>query len=242
MSHDLYAITALGLLDGQQRLETISRNAANASVPGYRRQVAASRSFAADLDKVDAGVLPAAVPPRARVDLRAGAIALSGRPLDLAIEGDGAYFALSDGTTTWLTRAGSFQVDNDGYLVGERGLKVQGTAGDLRVDGPDVEVTADGRLLRAGVAIGALQLFSPADAGALTAAGGTLLSAPASGIVPAATGVARIRQGALEGSNAGGAVDMVELLTLTRQYESLVRVTQGYDDLLGRTIQKLGEV
>ena len=29
MSHDLYAITALGLLDGQQRLETISRNAAN---------------------------------------------------------------------------------------------------------------------------------------------------------------------------------------------------------------------
>jgi flagellar basal body rod protein FlgG len=241
MSHDLYAITALGLLDGQQRLETISRNAANASVPGYRRQVAASRSFAADLEKVDAGVTPAPVAPQARVDLRAGAIALSGRPLDLAIEGGGAYFALSDGTTTWLTRAGSFQVNDDGYLVGERGLKVQGTAGDLRVDGPDVEVTADGRLLRAGVAIGALQLFSPADAAALTSAGGTLLSA-ATGVVQAATGAARIRQGALEGSNAGGAADMVELLTLTRQYESLVRVTQGYDDLLGRTIQKLGEV
>ena len=241
MSHDLYAITALGLLDGQQRLETISRNAANASVPGYRRQVATSRSFAADLEKVDAGAMSAAVPPQPRVDLRAGAIALSGRPLDLAIEGDGAYFALSDGTTTWLTRAGSFQVDNDGYLIGERGLKVQGTAGDLRVEGPDVEVTADGRLLRAGVAIGALQLFSPADAAALSSAGGTLLHA-ASGVVPTATGVARIRQGALEGSNAGGAADMVELLTLTRQYESLVRVTQGYDDLLGRTIQKLGEV
>jgi len=241
MSHDLYAITALGLLDGQQRLETISRNAANASVPGYRRQVAASRSFAADLERVDAGATSAPVPPQARVDLRTGAIALSGRPLDLAIEGGGAYFALSDGTTTWLTRAGSFQVNDDGHLVGERGLKVQGTAGDLRVDGPDVEVTADGRLLRAGVVIGALQLFSPADAAALTSAGGTLLSA-ATGVVPAATGAARIRQGALEGSNAGGAADMVELLTLTRQYESLVRVTQGYDDLLGRTIQKLGEV
>ncbi|ARN19324.1 flagellar hook-basal body protein [Piscinibacter gummiphilus] len=241
MSHDLYAITALGLLDGQQRLETISRNAANASVPGYRRQVAASRSFAADLERVDAGGTPVPAAPQARVDLRAGAIALSGRPLDLAIEGGGAYFALSDGTTTWLTRAGSFQVNDDGYLVGERGLKVQGTAGDLRVDGPDVEVTADGRLLRAGVAIGALQLFSPADAAALTSAGGTLLNA-ATGVVPAAAGAARIRQGALEGSNAGGAADMVELLTLTRQYESLVRVTQGYDDLLGRTIQKLGEV
>ena len=43
-------------------------------------------------------------------------------------------------------------------------------------------------------------------------------------------------------SNAGASTEMVDLLTLTRQFESLVRVTQGYDELLGRAIQKLGEV
>ena len=46
---DIYSIASVGLLDGQKRLETISQNAANASVPGFKRQVAAARSFAVDL-------------------------------------------------------------------------------------------------------------------------------------------------------------------------------------------------
>lgn len=244
---DVYSITSVGMLDGQRRLETISQNAASASVPGYRRQVAATRSFAADLDPGAAAATgtPAGQalpePTAQRIDLRPGQFIATGRALDVTIEADDLFFAVSDGTQTWLTRAGAFEIGADGLLVGERGLRVQGTAGDIRLEGSDVEIRPDGQIVRDGVVVAALQLFRPHERAGLLHAGGALIAAPA-GMQSAATGGVRLRSGGLESSNAGAATEMVDLLTLTRQFESLVRVTQGYDELLGRTIQKLGEV
>lgn len=236
---DLYTIASIGLLDGQQRLDAIAHNAASASVPGFKRQVAAQRSFASDLARGEAGSAAPSTP--SRVDLRAGPMMVTGRALDAAIESSDQFFALSDGSQTWLSRAGAFHVDANGLLVGERGLRVQGTAGDIRLDNADVEIRADGQIVRDGVTVAALQLFSPAERATLAPAGGALLSTSA-GLVPAAAGSVRLRSGVLEGSNAGSGTEMVDLLTLSRQFESLIRVTQGYDELLGRTIQKLGEV
>lgn len=238
---DLYTIASIGLLDGQQRLDAIAHNAASASVPGFKRQVAAQRSFASDLARGDAGAAAPSTAAPARVDLRAGPMAVTGRALDVAIESSDLFFALSDGSQTWLSRAGAFHVDADGLLVGERGLRVQGTAGDIRLDNADVEIHADGQIVRDGVTVAALQLFSPAERTTLAPAGGALLATPA-GVLPAEAGAVRLRSGALEGSNAGSGTEMVDLLALSRQFESLIRVTQGYDELLGRTIQKLGEV
>lgn len=241
---DLYTIASIGLLDGQQRLDAIAHNAASASVPGFKRQVAAQRSFAGDLARGETGpAAPSApsTPAASRVDLRAGPMAATGRALDVAIESSDLFFALSDGSQTWLSRAGAFHVDANGLLVGERGLRVQGTAGDIRLDNADVEIRADGQIVRDGVTVAALQLFSPAERATLAPAGGALLSTDA-GLLPAEAGSVRLRGGALEGSNAGSGTEMVDLLALSRQFESLIRVTQGYDELLGRTIQKLGEV
>jgi flagellar basal body rod protein FlgG len=236
---DLYTIAAIGLQDGQHRLEAISHNAASASVPGFKRRVAAQRSFASDLARGEPATSASAAP--IRVDLRAGPIAPTGRALDVAIESSDLFFALSDGTQTWLSRAGAFHIDANGLLVGERGLRVQGTGGDIRLDSANVDIRPDGQIMRDGVAVAALQLFAPAERAKLAPAGGALLTA-AEGALPAETGSVRLRSGALEGSNAGSGTEMVDLLALSRQFESLIRVTQGYDELLGRTIQKLGEV
>lgn len=243
---DLYTIVSIGLLDGQQRLDTISHNAASASVPGYKRQVAPARSFAKDLAEPSVTSTNGAASASAssvshRVDLRAGPIAPTGRPLDVAIESSDLFFALSDGAQTWLSRAGAFRIDANGLLVGERGLRVQGTTGDIRLESADVEIRPDGQIMRDGVTVAALQLFSPADRDGVAHAGGALLSVN-SGVLPAEAGSVRLRAAALEGSNAGSGTEMVDLLALSRQFESLIRVTQGYDELLGRTIQKLGDV
>jgi flagellar basal body rod protein FlgG len=68
-----------------------------------------------------------------------------------------------------------------------------------------------------------------------------LLSAP-QGFVPAESDSNRVRAGALEGSNTDAAQEMIDLVALSRQFESLSRVVQTYDDMLGRTIQKLGDL
>lgn len=234
---DIFSITGVGLLDGQRRLETVSLNAANASRPGYRRQVAATAPAALSFDAV---LGSSTVAPARGVDTRAGQLVATGRPLDVAIDGTEGYFGLSDGQRTWLTRAGSFRIDAEGYLVGEGGLRVQGPGGDLRLDNADVEVRPDGRILRDGVELATLALWRPTGGAMPQPGSGTLLRAPA-GVEPMA-GAVQLRSGHVESSNATAHTEVLALVGLTRQYESLVRVTQGYDEVLGRAIQRLGEI
>jgi len=238
---DIFQIAGIGMLAGQQRLEAISLNAASASQPGYRRRVALlGRAFEATLAAPPTATSGAATGSSA-VDLRPGAMTATGRALDMAIDGDAVFFGLTDGTHTWLTRAGSFRLDETGVLVGERGLRVIGMQGDVRLPGTDVEVSADGHITRQGASIAALQFFQPNDRASLQAAQGSLLVAPG-GVRTAEAGQARLRSGALEASNTDATREMLDLMSLSRQFESLGRIVQGYDDVLGRAIQKLGEI
>lgn len=238
--NDIFQIAGVGLLQARERLEGIGTNAASASLTGYRRQVTTAASFDALLEPDATADVP--MPPMStRVDLRAAGITATGRALDVAIEGDDLFFGLTDGTRTWLTRAGAFELNSAGALVGERGLSVLGTQGELQLPGSDVAVAADGTITRQGIVVGALQLFRPLDKTSLHPAGGALLSAP-EGFVPAESDNNRVRPGALEGSNTDAAQEMIDLVALSRQFESLSRVVQTYDDMLGRTIQKLGDL
>lgn len=175
------------------------------------------------------------------MDLRRGASTVTGRALDVAIEADDLFFALTDGLQTWLTRAGSLRVNEAGVLTGERGLRVVGAQGDMRLPATDVEVSADGRISYQGVVVAALQLYRSNDRAALHAGEGSLLVSPA-GFSAAKQGAIRLRSGALEASNTDASREMLGLMTLSRQFESLSHVVQGYDELLGRTIQTLAEI
>jgi flagellar basal body rod protein FlgG len=239
---DVFAITQVGLSAGQERLLTLTTNAAAATLPGYKRQVAAqSSAFATHFDGLDTAARPA-VPELLRgVDVRPSALISTGKPLDLAVEGPVGFFALSDGASAFLTRNGAFSVDAEGYLVGERGLRVQGAQGDLRIGAGEVSVRGNGEIVRRGDVLGTLQLFVPGVGAAVTPRGGALIGVDGS-VQALDAGRARLSAGFLESSNAGGPQDMLALMSLTRQFESLVRVTQGYDEVLGRAIQKLGEI
>jgi flagellar basal-body rod protein FlgF len=61
-------------------------------------------------------------------------------------------------------------------------------------------------------------------------------------VQPAEAGVGRVRGGTLEASNTDATREMLGLMALSRQFESLTHVVQGYDQVLGRAIQKLGEI
>ncbi|WKB51646.1 flagellar hook-basal body complex protein [Eleftheria terrae] len=240
---DVFAIVQVGLLAGQERLNAVSGNAASATLPGYRRQVAALNSFAGHFAPATAQAAAAPAEPvlRRGVDLRAGQMMATGKPLDVAIDGAQGFFALSDGQRTFLTRAGSFRVDAEGYLVGERGLRVQGSNGDIRLGSADVSVRETGEIVQREEVQAVLQLFTLAEGAQLSPDKGSLLAVDGA-LQPVDSGRAAVRSGFLEGSNAGGPQDMLALMALTRQFESLVKVTQGYDEVLGRAIQKLGEI
>ncbi len=55
-----------------------------------------------------------------------GTLEFTNRPLDLAIDGNGYFAVKNDEGSRFFTRAGNFKVDEEGYIVTQGDLKVQG--------------------------------------------------------------------------------------------------------------------
>lgn len=250
---DLMSLAVSALRADQARLEQTSLNAANATTPGYRRATLASIDFQdllpAHVNTMQTGIA-GATPPSSPLrmptlvqgrDVTPAAIQPTGRPLDIALEGP-AYLVLAQGDQTWLTRAGALQVDAEGYLVGHRGLRVQGQQGDIQLESAQgLSIDAQGDIWRDGQAIARLKLLKPTQEARLASTDGIAMAADAQYLDSTQTST-KVRSGFLEASNAQGAQDMLGLIETVRRFESLVRLVQGYDEILGRTIQKLGDI
>jgi flagellar basal-body rod protein FlgF len=241
---DIFQIASIGMADSRQRLEAVSQNTANVRLPGYRRHVVSGSGFqsmiaAPELTSAVGRALAASTERTIGVNLEPAALMQTGRSLDVAVDAQDQFFALTDGTQTWLTRSGAFRLGNDGILVGEGGLRVVGTQGDIHLKDSEVAIGADGRIVSKGAVVGFLQLFRANDPKSISAAQGSLLAA-ASGIAPAAD--PHVRGGMLEASNSDSTHEMLETIVISRQFEAMSRVVQGYDDALGQAIQKLGEI
>ncbi len=98
------------------RLEIAAQNLANASTDGFRKSVARVSLSASGLIT------------RKTRSPEQGALRHTGRPLDLAIVGEGAFVLGGN-----PTRNGAFVRDTHGFLANEQGTRVQGVHGFVRV-------------------------------------------------------------------------------------------------------------
>jgi flagellar basal-body rod protein FlgF len=234
MSNGIYVATA-GAVAQSQALDATANNIANATTAGFhgdrvtfREALTAARS--PDIASVGAGTT--------RVDLAPGALQPTENPLDLALEGDG-YFAVNTPAGPRYTRAGNFQLDTGRNLVTVDGNKLRGDGGAPIAIPPEatvVGVAPDGTVSADGNPVGKLQLakFAPNQ---VKRDGGTLFSAtgaPIGGDPP------RVRSGMLESSNVNVVRGVVDLVKVSRLYESLTRVIQGYHDIESRAARELG--
>lgn len=125
-----------GINAANSDLGIISNNIANASTTGFKASraefadVYASSLLGAGSNAIGLGVTLAEVTQ----EFGQGNINFTNNSLDLAING-GGFFQLSDGGALQYTRAGGFQVDSEGFIVSNQGLRLQGFQVD---DGGDV--------------------------------------------------------------------------------------------------------
>jgi len=153
-----------GLQNFQNELDVIGNNIANSNTIGFKSarvdfedafsqtlQVASSNTSGGGGQvssmQVGAGVSTASI----RNSFTQGATTSTGVTTDLAINGDG-FFVVEDAVTgmDYVTRAGDFQVDSNGYLVTNLGYRVQGFSdsglsvrGSLKIDTSGMPATAD---------------------------------------------------------------------------------------------------
>jgi len=177
-----------------------------------------------------------------------GPIQRTGNPLDVAIDGD-AFLAVQAAGGERYTRNGALQINSDGELVTSDGTKVAGDNGPIVFQATDrnVSISADGRvtafegLSTTETMRGHLKFVSFARPQQLQNEGGSLFSAPAGVAAQPATKV-RVIQGAIEGSNVDGVLEMTRMVEINRTYSMIASLLQTQDDEHKSAIDKLAEV
>jgi flagellar basal-body rod protein FlgG len=250
------AIGATGMLAQQLNVEVISHNIANMNTTAYtRRRVEFQDLLYQNLRRTgsqsadDGSLVPVGVQVGLGVKTAAvyritsqGNLTQTGNSLDTAINGRGYFqIALPNGDTAY-TRAGAFQLSDDGTIVtvdgfaAEPNITIPEDAIDVTINASgEVLVTVDGQVEPQNV--GQFQLATFANEAGLLAIGENLfLETPASGTpttgVPASDGFGKMQQGFLETSNVNVVEEVTNLITAQRAYEMNSKVIETSDQMM----------
>jgi flagellar basal-body rod protein FlgF len=208
---------------------TVSHNLSNVSTNGFRAQLDSFRAVPviSDGSPTRAFVVDATV----GTDFTPGPLQMTGRELDVALEGKGWLVVQKPDGTEGYTRAGGLKVSDNGVLQTQDGLNVVGDSGPITVP-PDVNVSIakDGTISTiptAGVPnavtiVARLKLVNPpennlerGDDGLFKTKDGTQADADAN---------VTVAGGMLENSNVNPVDAMVSMISLSRQFEMQMKL------------------
>lgn len=213
MSGGIYTAVS-GAVAQSEALDALADNVANASTAGHRAERV---RFEQVLDRAQNNTSVRVV--RGERDQSAGPVRETGRPLDLALDGPGS-FVVDDGKNHFEVRSAAFQLNDQGQIVDASGrslLDETGAAINVAPDTKQIAVDGEGHVFAGGEIVAKI-LISGASEEAPT----------------------RVRSGALEGSNTSVVRGMVEMIKVTRTYEALTRMIEGYKSIDERTAREIG--
>ena len=218
---------AKGTMDQQA---AVAHNIANATTTGFRAELHKLRAVEVQTEAlrtrsftVDASVVN---------DHAAGPMQFTGRAYDVAVAGKGwLAVQMPDGSEAY-TRNGSLEVSANGILQTRDGRPVVGDGGPISIP-PDNEISigTDGSISalqpgQLGVVnvVARLKLVNPAEETLVRGDDG-LFRLQQGGAAPADEAV-RVAGGYLEGSNVNVVDQMVQMISLGRQFEMQTRMLQ----------------
>lgn len=248
-----------GMLNEQNRMDIMTNNLANASTVGYKKEGSTSQSFddvlTVKIKDQSVGMRNAQKigikNPGVKIgenytDYSQGSFRITGNTYDLALSGEG-FFAIeftnkAGETDTKYTRAGQFTLNKDGYLVTEEGDYVLDTQNRrIRLNTLiDSSITDDGTIYQNDQAMAKIQVTDFADYDYLEKYGETYYQ-PIQGAQTIASN-AQVKSGYLEMANVQIVSEMVNLISITRAYESNQKVVQTIDDTLDVAVNQIGRV
>jgi flagellar basal-body rod protein FlgG len=240
MIKGLYS-SASGMVPSVRKQELHANNIANAKTTGFKKDVQFNRELnkaeAKHQLKKDDWQLP--LVDQDFVDFSSGTFDKTGNPLDLAIEGDGFFVLLDDEGNQYLSRAGMFEVSNDGLLQFPGGLTLQGASGPIEVGRGELSVSQSGEVQVNGITVNQITPQTVSDLGLLEKAGSSLFRVP-DGVELINSSQPVVRQGYLEAANLNIVEEMVDMIITYRMYEANAKALQSQDDSLEQLFGKVG--
>ena len=250
----ILALALQSMQHDMKRVERIGVNLANATTPGYKREMVIERPFS---DMVAAQISSANFPDidnsaiglEVINDQRIGTLKPTGQKLDIALTSIG-FFQVATANGPAYTRQGNFQVDARGRLVTLQGDPVMGKNGEIILTSNQPRIDGSGRIFDAsqkqdGVSMSdgsTAQLkivhFDKVNPSQKNQYGMFVVDED---VVASEVKNPQVLQGYLENSNVSSMEEMVHLMQTMRHFESMQKVAQGYDDMMGTAIRRLGE-
>ena len=199
---------------------------------------AGTTAFKADLYYAEQGYARAGESGAAAVDFSAGNVSYTGRDLDIAISGPGWMRVITPDGEEVLSRRGDLRVDPQGNLVDAVQNQILGDGGPINVPpGSRVTIGADGTVsyipigetALGTVVVGRLALVNPETDTLSKGLDGNIRADGNANLEPSAD--VQLAIGALETSNVNPIASMVQMIELSRSFESTVKTMQSADEL-----------
>jgi flagellar basal body rod protein FlgG len=230
--------------------DSVTQNIASSQLPGYRKRTtdftaeAAGQIQTGSTSSQDSDSAQPLMFPKAgnTVNFLPGEAQRTERDLDVAIQGDGFFEVQSADGSKAYTRNGEFQVQPDNTVTTSAGQQVMTEGGSpltLIPAGGPVVINTDGTVVQNNTALGKLSIQRFPDNSQLTPGpSGTFV--PETGMAPTSVDKPDVLQGYLEGSNVSPMHEMVDLITISRAYESNQKMITTMDTEMQKTLDALG--
>lgn len=255
---------ASAMVVGMQRQMVLTHNIDNLDTPGFKQILVSMDDFmntsvTAQSQSSSSPTLPAVLQSRGfnkltrvgdlglgvmtngeQTDFSQGALQLTSRPLDVAIQGNG-FFRITTAAGERYTKDGRFIKDATGILKTVDGNNVLADGGGtITLPDGEISIGSDGQIAVDGVDVAKLGIaFFEKPEETLTRDGPN--SFTGTGAVTGSTEF-QVVQGAVETANADLTQIMTQMIQTSRAYEAAQRLVQTQDELLGRSINTLGRL
>ncbi len=259
MVKGLYAAYT-GMINQQNRMDVLTNNLANVNTNGFKKEGATSQSFSDVLafkikDSTEGGRIarrlgvnnPGVKIGEGYTDFSQGPLKSTSNTYDMALT-DKGFFAVEytnkDGeTSTKYTRDGNFTMNLNGELVTQDGDYLLNINGErVKVDPliADTQINIYGQIMQEGAVVDQIQVTDFEDYNYLVHFGENYYE-PIEGAVEIEA-AAQIYAGFLETSNISVVDEMVNMITVSRAYESNQKVITTIDGTLEIAANQLGKV
>jgi flagellar basal-body rod protein FlgF len=236
MDHLLY-IAMSGAKENMNGMAVRANNLANTGTVGFKADFEQARAMQAFGEGLPSRVFSLTEQPGQNFD--AGAIIMTERELDVAIQGDGWLSVQAPDGNEAYTRGGNLQISALGMLQTSTGLPVMGDDGPIQVPVPlaKVEIAQDGTIsvlpqgapADAIAAVGRIKLVRPENSEMVKGNDG-LFRRKDGQLAEASINVSLLK-GAIESSNVNAVGEMTYMISLQRQFELQVKMMKSAEDM-----------
>ena len=250
MMKGFYNLTS-GMASQQNRLNMVTNNMTNISTAGYKAEHYTDRTFdevmvsrIGNIDKSHYQTMETyqshiLAPDQLYTDFTQGSLEETNLPLDFAIQGEG-FFAIQTVDGVAYTRAGSFTLDNEGYLcLSELGRVLDREGNPIQLPTDKLDVDAQGNLsTQGGEYLATLGVFMFPDNGELERTPYGLFTGEGAQLNDQVV----IHHKWVERSNVNMIKEMVNMMTTQRALQSAAQLSKIYDQVINRAVNDIGRL